>query len=58
MKPDSTKIKKRYDRIAPFFDLLEAPMEGLLFRQWRERLWAKVEGHHILEVGVGTGKKL
>lgn len=56
MKPDSTKIKNRYDRIAPFFDLLEAPMEGLLFGQWRERLWAKAEGHHILEVGVGTGK--
>jgi phosphatidylethanolamine/phosphatidyl-N-methylethanolamine N-methyltransferase len=56
MKPKSTIIKKRYDRIAPFFDLLEAPMEGLLFKQWRERLWAKTTGHHILEVGVGTGK--
>jgi len=56
MKPDSTIIKKRYDRIAPFFDLLEAPMEGLFFRPWRERLWAKATGHHILEVGVGTGK--
>lgn len=56
MKPDSTVIKNRYDRIAPFFDLLEAPMEGLFFKQWRERLWAKVDGYHILEVGVGTGK--
>lgn len=56
MKPDSTLIKKRYDRIAPFFDLLEAPMEGLFFKRWRERLWAKATGHHILEVGVGTGK--
>ncbi len=56
MKPESAKIKKRYDRIAPFFDLLEAPMEGLFFKRWRERLWAKATGHHILEVGVGTGK--
>jgi phosphatidylethanolamine/phosphatidyl-N-methylethanolamine N-methyltransferase len=56
MKPDSTIIKQRYDRIAPFFDLLEAPMEGLFFKPWRERLWAKAIGHHILEVGVGTGK--
>jgi phosphatidylethanolamine/phosphatidyl-N-methylethanolamine N-methyltransferase len=56
MKPDSTIIKQRYDRIAPFFDLLEAPMEGLFFKPWRERLWAKATGHHILEVGVGTGK--
>lgn len=56
MKPDSTEIKKRYDRIAPFFDLLEAPMEGLFFKPWRERLWSKAEGYDILEVGVGTGK--
>ena len=31
-------------------------MEGLVFKPWREKLWAKVKGHHILEVGAGTGK--
>ena len=31
-------------------------MEGLFFKRWRKHLWAKVNGHHILEVGVGTGK--
>ena len=31
-------------------------MEGLFFKRWRQKLWAKVDGHHILEVGVGTGK--
>ncbi|MFA6163725.1 MAG: class I SAM-dependent methyltransferase [Methylobacter sp.] len=56
MKTDSAAIKKRYDRIAPYFDGFEAMMEGLFFKKWRERLWAKVDGHHILEVGVGTGK--
>ncbi|MEI6333078.1 MAG: methyltransferase domain-containing protein [Methylococcaceae bacterium] len=56
MKSDSTVIKKRYDRLAPYFEGLEAVMEGLFFKNWRKRLWAKVEGHHILEVGVGTGK--
>jgi ubiquinone/menaquinone biosynthesis C-methylase UbiE len=56
MKPDSAAIRKRYDRIAPYFEGMEAVMEGLFFRSWRKRLWAKVEGHHILEVGVGTGK--
>lgn len=56
MKSDSTKIKNRYDRIAPYFDGLEAMMEGLFFKSWRKKLWAKVDGHHILEVGVGTGK--
>ncbi len=56
MKPDSVAIRKRYDRIAPYFEGMEAVMEGLFFKNWRKRLWAKVEGHHILEVGVGTGK--
>ena len=56
MKSDNTAIKKRYDRIAPYFEGLEAVMEGLFFKNWRKRLWAKVVGHHILEVGVGTGK--
>ena len=56
MKPDSAAIRKRYDRIAPYFEGIEAVMEGLFFKNRRKRLWAKVEGHHILEVGVGTGK--
>lgn len=56
MKTDSATIKKRYDRIAPYFEVMEAVMEGLAFRNWRKRLWQKVEGHHVLEVGVGTGK--
>ncbi len=56
MKPDSKVIEKRYDRIAPYFEGMEAVMEGLFFKNWRKRCWEKVEGHHILEVGVGTGK--
>ncbi len=56
MKVDSVTIKKRYDRIAPYFDAMEAVMEGLFFKNWRKKLWSKVDGHHILEVGVGTGK--
>ena len=58
MKTDSVTIRKRYDRIAPFYEVLEAMMEGLLFKVWRKRLWIKVDkdARHILEVGVGTGK--
>jgi phosphatidylethanolamine/phosphatidyl-N-methylethanolamine N-methyltransferase len=56
MKSDSAVIKRRYDRLAPYFDGLEAVMEGLFFKSRRKQLWAKVKGHHILEVGVGTGK--
>ena len=56
MKSDSLAIKHRYERIAPYFDGCQAIMEGFFYRRWRKKLWAKVDGLHILEVGVGTGK--
>jgi len=56
MKANSETIKKRYDRIAPFFEVFEAFVEGLIFKKWRKKLWERVDGYHILEVGVGTGK--
>lgn len=49
--------RKRYDRIAPVYDLLERPMENATL-PWRRRLWAEVRGERILEVGVGTGRDL
>jgi phosphatidylethanolamine/phosphatidyl-N-methylethanolamine N-methyltransferase len=48
--------KRRYNRMAPFYDLMEGLMEKSRYGKWRELLWSKVEGAHILEVGVGTGK--
>lgn len=56
MKTDSEKTKQRYNRIAPYFDGLEGFLEGLVLSDWRKILWSKVQGEHILEVGVGTGK--
>ena len=56
MKTDSHTIKHRYNRIAPFFDGMEAVLEGLFFKRWRQQLWENVEGQHLLEIGVGTGK--
>lgn len=56
MQTDNEKTKNRYNRIAPFFDGFEAFLEGLFLSQWRQILWQKVEGQHVLEVGVGTGK--
>lgn len=56
MHAESEKVKKRYNRLAPFFDTLESFLEGRLFKSRRKILWSKVEGLHILEVGVGTGK--
>lgn len=50
--------RKRYDRLAPFYDLLEKPLERLRFAQWRARLGERISGDRILEVGVGTGKNI
>ena len=48
--------KKRYNRIAPLYDFMESLVERSRYNKWRELLWSKVEGPHILEVGAGTGK--
>ena len=52
------QTKSRYNRIAPVYDLMEAIVERLAFRRWREKLWSQVEGNRVLEVGVGTGKNI
>lgn len=57
-KEATNKIRARYDRAAPFYDLMEGSIERLAFRKCRERLFERVEGEEILEVGVGTGKNL
>ncbi len=46
-----------YDRVAWRYDLLETPMEKMLFSRLRRELLAGVHGR-VLEVGVGTGKNL
>lgn len=48
--------KARYNRIAPFYDLIEALLERGV-RAWREKLWRQAYGD-ILEVGIGTGKNI
>ena len=52
------QTRSRYNRIAPVYDLMEAIVERFVYRRWRERLWSRVDGNRILEVGVGTGKNL
>jgi ubiquinone/menaquinone biosynthesis C-methylase UbiE len=54
----SAKTRRRYDRNAPLYDMMEHLMESRAFQGWRQRLWGLVEGEHILEVGVGTGKNM
>lgn len=54
---ETRATRARYERIAPFYDLMELLPEAR-FQPWRERLWAMVEGPEVLEVGVGTGKNI
>jgi ubiquinone/menaquinone biosynthesis C-methylase UbiE len=61
MQSDSIKtqrIKSRYNRLAFFYNFMEAPIEWLRFGTWRHRLTKKITGTTALEVGVGTGKNL
>ena len=51
-------IRKRYDRLAPYYDFLEAAMEWLRFSAWRVRLRENIRGPRALEIGVGTGKNI
>jgi ubiquinone/menaquinone biosynthesis C-methylase UbiE len=56
--PKATEAtRKRYERIAPVYDLMEVLPEQR-YRSWRQRLWSLVQGTKVLEVGVGTGKNM
>ncbi|WP_346297706.1 class I SAM-dependent methyltransferase [Geoglobus acetivorans] len=50
--------KKKYDRIARVYDLMESPMEIFALSKWRKELMEIVDGKNILEVGIGTGKNI
>ncbi len=50
--------QQRYDRQATLFDLTELPLELLVLKGLRRRLWGRIDGQIVLEIGVGTGKNL
>lgn len=52
------KTERRYNRIAPFYDLMEWATEQSAFHEWRDDLWSHISSGKILEVGVGTGKNI
>ncbi|MEN8260819.1 MAG: class I SAM-dependent methyltransferase [Pseudomonadota bacterium] len=57
MNHDTTDIiRRRYDRIASVYDLMEGVIEKLFFSRWRQLLWDRIQPGNLLEVGVGTGK--
>lgn len=55
---DNDTIRRRYDRNAVIYDLMELPAERMRFKAWRNRLPGKIKGPRALEVGVGTGKNM
>jgi len=57
-KSKSDLTRKRYNRLAFFYDFLEFPLEWFRFATWRLRLRDRLAGNKALEVGVGTGKNL
>ena len=54
---ETEQVKRRYNRIAWIYDVLESGMECMINR-FRGRLWGRVQKGEILEVGVGTGKNI
>lgn len=56
--------RRRYDLIAPLYDLLEGTMERARYGAWRAALWETVRREagggtvRVLELGVGTGKNI
>lgn len=57
MSHNTEKIKKRYDRAAKIYDIMEAPMEMMSLKKWRLDVMKELKGK-VLEVGVGTGKNI
>lgn len=57
MKKDITeKTRGKYNRISSYYNLMELPLEKVLFSRWRKMIFDSLEGDDVLEVGVGTGK--
>lgn len=54
----SELTRKRYNRIAPVYDLMEWFVERASFKKWRKMLWDQVDGDEVFEIGVGTGKNI
>lgn len=52
-----TTLLERYQRIAPFYDSLDAPFEWARYRHLRPLAFAGLAGR-ILDAGVGTGRNM
>jgi ubiquinone/menaquinone biosynthesis C-methylase UbiE len=54
---ESSEIRRKYDRFAPWYDWVEGVAELLGVRKLRRRLLERASGN-VLEVAAGTGKNL
>ena len=50
--------RRRFDRNAFLYEILDRRWEKRSLGRWRKLLWKQVEGKSILEVGVGTGMNI
>lgn len=53
----SQAARQKYERIAPFYDLLDLPFERGRYRSIRPLLFAGLDGR-LLDAGVGTGRNI
>jgi ubiquinone/menaquinone biosynthesis C-methylase UbiE len=58
VKNSTSQTRRRYDRLAPYYDMMEGLVERWRFSGWRARLKDRIRGPKALEVGVGTGKNM
>lgn len=54
----TSRIRKKSDRIAPFYDRFQDMLEPSRLRSLRARLREGIRGDRALEVGVGTGRNM
>lgn len=52
-----TSLLQKYERIAPFYDLLDLAFERRRYRRMRPMLFRGLAGR-ILDAGVGTGRNI
>lgn len=57
MTERSSDLGRRYERIAPLYDLLDIPFEYGRYRRLRPLLFEGLSGR-ILDAGVGTGRNI
>ncbi len=57
MDRQTKRIKKKYNRVSRIYDVLQKPMDKMVFKNVRHEIMDALTGR-VLEVGVGTGKNI